>query len=232
MMPMTWDELRQRYPLTDAEKQMTVAEIINGNAIVAAGHPVPPTETEQERRYSACQLEVLRLMGQESRLSNANWFSPGLQETAVVRFFKTQELYPVENYLVIGATGNGKTHGTLAFMVYQMCKRQKKGCFITAYDLALAIHRKDYDGLDILEAKPYLLIDDLGSEPQGFKGKDFLAHFENLFSTRHRYRRHTYITSNAKLEEIRQVYGERFISRFRESGRVFESTDADMRAAS
>lgn len=130
--------------------------------------------------------------------------------------------------LLLGGVGSGKTTACVVATAEKM-KPGVSAKFLTAYDLAFMIHQKDFKALDSIERVSILIIDDLGTEPEGFKGKDFLAHFENLFATRHRKCKRTLITSNLTVDQIKQAYGDRFISRLRQSGQVFETDTKDMR---
>lgn len=132
------------------------------------------------------------------------------------------------NTLILGSVGSGKTFGCLAYMVHNL-NYSSDGAFIRAYDIAEAIQRKKWEELDKLRTVNYLIIDDLGTEGSGYKGIDFLNFFENLFIERHEHQRKTLLTTNAALNEIKQTYGERFISRFQETGLIYETTDQDFR---
>ena len=176
------------------------------------------------------ETDMIRaLLGGETIFDNCSFLHSEFKKTQVVEYLTGSfGQSGKRSLLILGGVGAGKTSGMLAYMVSQMHLAQA-GAFITAYDLAMMIHKKDFEGLDRISKRRYLAIDDLGTEPQGFKGKDFLAHFENLFSERHRKMLYTFITCNGKVDDVKENYGERFASRFQQYGEVFETTDGDMR---
>lgn len=176
------------------------------------------------------------LMNGSTVFDDASLSNPDLKDTEVIHWFKA--IQP-KVALVIGGAGAGKTWGTLAWMNSLTTARgtgkveYADSAFITAFRLSELFHnskKKDYQAeMDELLKKRHLLIDDLGAEPSGFRGADFIAYFDYLFSERHRFRRSTFITSNATRETIKSVYGDRFISRFNEVGNFIETTGKDMR---
>lgn len=187
-------------------------------------------EAEILRKQIAHDQEIASaIMGQGSIFSKVCLVAPETRQTSVVKYFLEDFPYEKKNTcLLLGGTGAGKTFGAIGF-VCQQANSVRQTAFITAYKLSEAIVRKDFEGLDRLEKVQYLIIDDLGAEPEGYKGKDFIAHFENLFITRHQANRMTLITSNNTLEQFKQVYGDRVVSRLREAGTVFQSPDGDLR---
>lgn len=174
------------------------------------------------------------LMKGESVFDEASLYNPNLKVTEVVRWFRAVQ---PRTALIVGGAGAGKTWGTLAYMTSKAeargnCKVEYvNAAFVTAFRLSEMFHnqKKFQAELDELLRKKHLLIDDLGAEPSGFRGSDFIAYFDYLFSERHRFRRSTYLTSNATLENIKNMYGDRFVSRFNDMGEYLETTDGDMR---
>lgn len=195
----------------------------------------------EEKKEDAFERDILLnryLMGGSTIYDDASLANPGLRNTEVVRWFR--EIFKTSHFkaaLVIGGPGSGKTWGTLAYMnSLTTCKGGARvewsdSMFLTAFRLSEMFHnqKKFQDKLDELIQKKYLLIDDLGAEPSGFRGSDFIAYFDYLFSERHKFKRYTFLTSNATKEEVKDVYGERFISRFNETGSFLETTQQDMR---
>lgn len=166
--------------------------------------------------------KIKRLMGSNSRYEIENLDQ--LKSTPALEFMKSCK----GDALLLGGVGCGKTTAAISIVANEM-EPFVKARFLTAYDLSFMIYKRDFEGLEAVEKAHIVIIDDLGTEPEGFKGKDFLAHFENLFATRHRCLRRTIITSNLTIEQIKKDYGDRFISRLRQSGQVFEANNSDMR---
>lgn len=198
----------------------------------------PPVQEEKGDQFERDILLNRYLMGGSTIYDDASLANPGLRNTEVIKWYR--EIFRLSHKqaaLVIGGPGSGKTWGTLAYMNSLTSCRGKvtiewsDSMFLTAFRLSEMFHnqKKFQADLDELLRKKYLLIDDLGAEPSGFRGSDFIAYFDYLFSERHKFRRFTFLTSNATKEEIKTVYGERFVSRFNETGSFKETTDEDMR---
>jgi hypothetical protein len=195
--------------------------------------------TVEENLFERDILLNRYLMGGSTIYDEASLANPGLRNTEVIRWYR--EVFKTSHFkaaLVIGGPGSGKTWGTLAYMnSLTTCKGNGSkvewadSLFLTAFRLSEMFHnqKKFQDKLDELIQKKYLLIDDLGAEPSGFRGSDFIAYFDYLFSERYKFKRYTFLTSNATKEDIKAVYGERFVSRFNETGSFLETTDKDMR---
>lgn len=204
-------------------------------------HAKPDSGDSIKRRKIYKELEACRLlMGKESALSNISLTQmPESTKSTVLKwvehdFSKSKKLH----CLLLGTCGSGKTYAAVGYVakhsqVIQSVSGAKRinAKFITAYKVADLLNRRDYQSLDPLESVKHLIIDDLGAERGGFIGADFIAFFENLFNTRYTYGLPTLITSNARLEQIAESYGERFVSRFRESGEIFITSDPDFRSA-
>lgn len=186
------------------------------------------------------------LMGGSTSFDEASLHSPKLKRTQVIR--DLMALRP-RVALIIGEPGSGKSWGTLAYMNSLSTARgigkveYSNSAFVTAFKLSEMVNnqKRFHIQLDELLKTKYLLIDDLGAEPSGFRGSDFIAYFDYLFSERHKFRRSTFITSNATVDDsmdkngvalsgLKSVYGGRFISRFNEIGILIETADNDMRA--
>lgn len=197
----------------------------------------PPKTTYQlveQSRLSPFEREkqfISSLMGGESIFNEASFLCPGFFETQVTKFL-ADTFHPSgkRTGILLGSPGAGKTFACIAYLAREQAYQvHQSAAFITAYDLGYLISKKNFEALEKLAAKKWLLLDDLGTEAGGFKGRDTVAHFENLFSERHRKLKRTLITSNANMEQIKEIYGERFISRLREIGMVFETADSDYR---
>lgn len=185
----------------------------------------------QERRVSRL------LVGSDSIYADISGTSPDTKQTAVVRhLFETFHYSGKRNILILGGVGSGKTYGMIAYAGSQASVRFAQSgemivnaVFIRAYSLSEAIQRKSWEKLAEIRSKKWLMIDDLGIEGAGYKSADFLAFFEDLFIERHQTQKHTLITSNATIQEVKDVFGDRFLSRLTETGEVFQTADPDMR---
>jgi len=194
----------------------------------------PATPPEPPDYFARDILLNQYLLGGSTEFDEASLHHPRLRETMVIRSLRAVRPRVA---LVIGEPGSGKTWGTLAYMnslakAKGVCKVEyADAAFVTAFRVSEMFHnsKKFHAELDELLKKKHLLIDDLGAEPAGFRGDDFVAYFDYLFSERHKFRRSTFITSNATIEGIKKMYGSRFTSRFNENGSLIETTEADMR---
>ncbi len=202
---------------------------------------VSPEQIEEDlnKKQMLHDYEVCRvMMGADSIYSQVSFYNPATIDTAVVKYLKEVFPYSGKNgCLLLGGTGSGKTFGAIGYVVQYATVTQPaigdpfaNAAFITAYKLSELLSRRQFESLERMEKLKYLIIDDLGTEPEGFKGKDFIAHFENLFISRHQHRKTTIMTSNLTLEQVISAYGDRFVSRLRETGAVFQTSDPDLRA--
>lgn len=178
------------------------------------------------------------LMGPDSRYALISASDPNTRQTkALNHLFTSFHFSGKHNILLVGGTGSGKTFAAIAYACASDDFRlysdgsPRNTAFIRAYALSEAIQRKKWDFLDSVRKKKWLIIDDLGVEGPGYKSGDFLSFFEDMFIERHENQKRTILTCNARLEDIKTTFGERFISRLRETGEVFETIDEDMRVS-
>jgi hypothetical protein len=245
-----------RYP-SDPALRASILRCIAFELLQCNTGEAPEAENDREHAIVRDRLTVQWLMGGKSTIyDNASLHHPGLIETQVIKWL-TGDFHLLRHRagLLLGSCGSGKTWGMVAYGISRMrvdfsmsgAVKNCSGQFITAYRLSEMLHnqRKFQDQLDELLRKQVLLVDDLGTEPRGYKGEDFQAHFGHLFSERHKSGKITLITSNATVTDteikdsagnvlevvpgIRTLYGQRFVSRFNEFGAFFESTDPDFR---
>jgi DNA replication protein DnaC len=201
----------------------------------AANVPLPESDdifrTTKPTELEAKQSLLAGIFNGPSIFSNACFGHPELKETNVTRYLQ-QVFRPSSkrSILVLGGVGAGKTHGLVAYLVEWLYRNNSRsGGYVTAYDLAHMMHAKKFDQLEKVSRVQLLLIDDLGTEPSGWKGADFVAHFENLFNERHRQLKHTFMTSNLTMDVFKEAYGERLVSRLRQIGDVYQTSEKDMR---
>jgi len=177
---------------------------------------------EEQKAVSA------KLMGSHHILSGVAMDSQETINTQAILFFKNH--FPKTKKrcaLLTGGTGSGKTYACIAYI--GSVSTPDSCLFTTTYNFFDQLSRKNYPFLDRCEAVRYLLVDDLGAEPVGFKGSDFYTAFEHVFSERHTRDVTTLITSNLSADGLKTVLSERFFSRFNEIGIMCRTSDKDFR---
>ncbi len=168
---------------------------------------------------------------------SASFHHPEFQETSVVQFLRNDFLKSGKKCAVLmGDVGTGKSYGAMAFfiniieaVIEKDDVKNMQGKFITAYELAELISRKEYVKLDRLKKVKVLFLDELGTEPEGWKGKDFQAHFENMFNSRYESGLITIVVTNFTPDKLAEHYGDRFSSRLAQYGQGFSTKDIDFR---
>lgn len=197
-----------------------------------------PAESPQDSQIRIERQNSTALMGADSRYAYISASCPLTKQTkALQHLFNHFHFSGKHNILLLGGTGSGKTFAAIAYacaaddFMLLSNGEPKNTAFIRAYSLSEAIQRKKWDLLDNLRKKKWLIIDDLGVEGPGYKSGDFLSFFEDLFIERHQNQKRTIMTCNAKLEDVKATFGERFVSRLRETGEVFETDDPDLRVS-
>lgn len=192
-------------------------------------------------KLSRCQIDKMAakvIMGVDSIFGNCTLFDDEVTlPTKATEFFLGE--FPESNKrdcLLLGDTGRGKTWATIAYVcskaTWNRYTRQisLSAKYIKAFELSHLIHKKDFKALDELKRFNYLIVDELGSEPEGYKGKDFVAFFENLYGDRHMQNKATFLITNHEPDVVKEVYGERFVSRFNETGLTKQIVDLDWRS--
>jgi len=136
-----------------------------------------------------------------------------------------------------GPVGTCKSYLASALLI-ELCRKYGATVrFITVFDL-LAEIRKEFNSDGSMQAFTengvydqvcevgLLAIDDLGNA----KASDFAVdQVSNLIDTRWREKRPTILTTNLGLDALRDVYGERFISRVKGAGPVLQFNGKDRR---
>lgn len=120
------------------------------------------------------------------------------------------------NLLMLGATGLGKTHLSLA-IASEVIKRgfevvygSMQDLFRRAEDEKFSREGSRYDTLESMLACDLLILDDLGSE---FATNFTNSLLYNLINTRINTRKSTIISTNLTLKELDQQYADRIVSR-------------------
>lgn len=203
--------------------------------------PPPPKEDLFQRDILLNQY----LMGGSTAFDEASMHNPRFRKTAATSWL--HEIFRLSRKrvaLIIGDPGSGKTFATLAYMNSLTTVTASSGrvtdsdsYFVDSFELARMFRdeRQYSDVLRRIYNVRHLMIDDLGTEPAGYKGGDFVSCFNDLFNQRHKLLRcMTFITCNAAKTDSNQkspleIYGDRFSSRFAEIGMFFQTPDPDFR---
>jgi hypothetical protein len=200
-----------------------------------------------------CTLDAFRT-DEDRHLAALKWLKPGLvfeyatltraKPTVFVKFFL--ETWPkcrnIQNILLGGSVGTGKTFAALAFMASQIEQRSHEsrkywtGEFVTATDIGLFLRPKDGGGnqqrLSDLRRTEWLLIDDLPGPSDAKATPAFIAEMEALIHARHSWGKRTIITTNVTPSSLEELYGPRFWSRLSASLQiVVTSSTTDLRQA-
>lgn len=122
---------------------------------------------------------------------------------------------PTRDLLLMGKSGLGKTF-LLQCIAHRTAERGFLPVYISAYRL-FELARKAYiendsDILSSMMEAPLLLIDDLGTEP--LMNNVTVTQLFNLLNERQMAGRHTVISTNLSMTEMRERYTERITSRF------------------
>lgn len=199
-------------------------------------------EVQRQEAMDKFQRDVLHtqyLLGGSTEFDRASYWNPETQGTQAAQWMR--DIFHPNGYrfaLLFGGVGSGKTWAALAWLNLAAqfeinCGRVQRSnaAFIHAYRLAQMVSDQKTYGkeLESLIRKPILLIDELGAEPAGFRGADFLAHLEYMVNQRHSFKVKTVITTNMSPEDFKTVYGTRITSRISEVGKSFQTTDGDFR---
>lgn len=185
-------------------------------------------------------LHTRHIMGGPTVHDTASYHNPNLRQTETTRWLVNEFMPSGMHFaLILGNPGAGKTFGALAYVnriaqvEVNVGKIQRTNArYVHAYRLAEMIseHRKFRHELDDLtRGCGVLMLDDLGTEPEGWKGKDFDRHFGYLIDERYKFRKKTIITSNTTLDKFNALYGEAVTSRFAQVGMFLETQDPDLR---
>ena len=122
---------------------------------------------------------------------------------------------PCKGILMLGATGLGKTHLSLA-IGNEVIKSGYGVIYGSAPDLFRKVEKEHFnkeeetDTAPILQDCDLLILDDLGAE---FDSKFNQAFLYNLINTRMNKGNPTIISTNSTLSELKERYGERILSR-------------------
>lgn len=199
----------------------------------------PPPMVDGLLPFEKDVLHNRYLLGGASLHDGASFHNPKLTQTSALQWFRNEFLPSGVHFaLILGKPGCGKTFAALAYVNLiakvriEMGKIQESNArYVHAYRLAEMLHdfKKNSNEIDAITKCGVLLLDDLGSEPTGWRGDDLKAHLGYLIDNRYRFKKKTIITTNAKEKEFAELYGERIISRFAEVGMFYQTQDPDLR---
>lgn len=121
---------------------------------------------------------------------------------------------PTRDMLFIGQSGLGKTY-LLQAIAHRVAERGVLPFYVSAYRLfetaRKAYFENDPEQMSALMNAPLLLIDDLGTEP--LMANITITQLFNLLNERQIAERHTVISTNLDIPELRERYTERITSR-------------------
>lgn len=228
---------------TESEEWQKICDGFSRAVARAKDQPFPAGKAHGQTPFELDIAHNRFLLGGQTIFDGASFHNPAFRETEASRWFLTEfRNAGRRSALLLGNPGSGKTWACLAH-ANSLAKVNRRGLeivgsnarFVTAFDLAELFHnsrKKAADEhLEDIKRSKVLIVDDLGAEPAGFRGSDFVAYFDRLFSDRHMHMKTTLITSNASKAQIIDLYGSRFTSRFNDCGLIFESKEGDFRNA-
>ena len=148
------------------------------------------------------------------------------------RFAAGFDAYDGKNLLLLGATGLGKTHLSLAIAA-DVIARGYSVVYGSVQDLfrraeAERFSKEGGDTLDELLACDLLILDDLGAE---FVTSFTTSTLYNLVNTRLNRKKATIISTNLPLKELNALYADRIVSRLLGNYRVLQFLGNDIRIA-
>jgi DNA replication protein DnaC len=136
---------------------------------------------------------------------------------------KYADAYPdteVSDLLFTGQSGLGKTY-LMHSIAHRVTERGFSVEYISAFKLLEILRRAYFENnaapLDALIAAPLLLIDDLGTEP--LMENITVTQLFNLLNERQNRKRHTVISTNLSIPELKSRYTERITSRLLDESR-------------
>lgn len=190
--------------------------------------PLPAYTPEQIKQFHDAEVRrcSAKIAGDNSIYAGIRLLDKANKQTSILKALCGSLSAPKNLVLLTGAPGCGKTFAAIGYLAEL---KIHQASFVNAYEMSMMIIRRDFDQLDQYTTCKALILDDLGMEPDGFKGADFLSHLDYLINQRYIHQRTTVITTNLTLDSLKSRYTERFASRFRESGMVIQSTDEDLR---
>ncbi|MCL2036241.1 MAG: ATP-binding protein [Oscillospiraceae bacterium] len=117
--------------------------------------------------------------------------------------------------LLTGRTGLGKTHLSLA-IAGKVLEQGYNAIYGSALDFFRKVEdehfgREKGNTMDSLQSAELLVLDDIGTE---FTSSFYASVFYNLINSRMNYGNPTVISTNLSMEELKERYGERLVSRF------------------
>lgn len=187
-------------------------------------------EQENTKRAGYAEAEYAKKLVPDSKYENVSLIEAS--ETQVIQYIKTRYIPSgKKNLLLLGGAGAGKTYGAIAYVV---SKRSNSQMLIRGRQLSelLGFSQDKAEKLKKIQSIRYLVIDELKVSGEGTVTPALISLVEDIVSDRHFYGKETLITSNATLSQFESTYGDRVMSRLREDGLIFETTDPDFRRQS
>lgn len=197
----------------------------------------PTSESERLKRRIALDSVAAGALDAGKAYKYCSLDAVGLKKTDIIDFLKADKSEKGYSTLLLGDTGCGKTYGAIAYVARRMqCYNGPKGeewdgKLVKASDLldSLGSSKEARAFYKELQCVKYLIVDDLRIEGEGTVTPALKTHIDSLFDKRYSSERVTVFTTNATKEQVIDTYGKRFVSRLIGSGRVFESSQSDLR---
>ncbi|HHX49700.1 MAG TPA: ATP-binding protein [Clostridiales bacterium] len=136
----------------------------------------------------------------------------------LAKFFEEYPNNEKPNIIISGSVGSGKTYAVTVLKNALLKHKRAEVKFLVAQELSDIfwdihinhINRDDLPFLTLLEPD-VLIIDDLGTEPM--YNNITIPYLYYLITTRHNQNKPTIITTNLSAEGIKEIYGERILTR-------------------
>lgn len=150
------------------------------------------------------------------------------------------ELDTLKGIALMGKTGSGKTatfdilNDVLKFNNIKYYKGKLDACFkfhmVSARNIAAMYQEGGHEKISMYSQYNILCIDDLGAENVHAKYYgDTLSVIEEIIENRYANNLITHFSTNLKMEQIKEVYGDRVHSRINQAFNILTLNDADYR---